>query len=239
MPAKLYRHIRTFGSAIRAAVMLAAIACGIAASAQTAQYKFDVGAQLGMSGYLGDANRNNPFARPGFTGELSMRYIGDTRWAIRGVISTFGLSGSTEGMADVLPDAAVYSFSSQAYELSVRGEFNFFAYGIGETYKRLRRWTPYLTLGIGGAIASCSGSTAGAFTVPMGLGIKFKLRPRLNLALEFTMTKAFSDHFDGRQLADLNQIKTAFYKNTDWYSRLTVGISYEFGERCETCHYVD
>ena len=88
-------------------------------------------------------------------------------------------------------------------------------------------------------MASSGGNTLAAFTIPMGLGIKFKLRERLNLGVEFTMTKAFSDKFDGPDLADLNQIKTAFYKSTDWYSRFTVGISYEFGKRCETCHYVD
>lgn len=215
------------------------VLCGMTAKAQTAPYKFDFGAQIGISGYIGDANRSNIFKKPGFDGELSMRYIGDARWALRGVLSTFGLSGDTSGMADILPGEASYSFTSQVYELSVRGEFNFFAYGIGETYKRLRRWSPYITVGIGGAIASSGGNTAAAFTIPMGLGVKFKLRERLNLGVEFTMTKAFSDKFDGPDLADLNQIKTAFYKNTDWYSRFTVGISYEFGKRCETCHYVD
>ncbi len=215
------------------------VLCGMTAKAQTAPYKFDIGAQIGMSGYIGDANRSNIFKKPGFDGELSMRYIGDARWALRGVLSTFGLSGDTSGMSDILPGEASYSFTSHVYELSVRGEFNFFAYGIGETYKRLRRWSPYITMGIGGAIASSGGNTAAAFTIPMGLGVKFKLRERLNLGVEFTMTKAFSDKFDGPDLADLNQIKTAFYKNTDWYSRFTVGISYEFGKRCETCHYVD
>lgn len=233
------RHKSHLFSGLRLAAAGLGMTCAVAASAQTAPYKFDFGAGIGMSGYIGDANRSNIFKNPGFEGELSMRYIGDSRWALRGVVSTFGLSGNTAGMADILPGNVSYDFTSQAYELSVRGEFNFFAYGIGETYKRLRRWTPYLTLGIGGAMASSGGHTAGAFTIPMGVGFKFKLRQRLNLGVEFTMTKAFSDHFDGLQLSDLNQIKTAFYKNTDWYSRLTVGITYEFGERCETCHYVD
>lgn len=233
------RHKYHVFSGLRLAAAGLGMACAMTAAAQTAPYKFDFGAAVGMSGYIGDANRSNIFKNPGFDGELSMRYIGDSRWALRGVVSTFGLSGNTSGMSDILPENASYDFTSQVYELSVRGEFNFFAYGIGETYKRLRRWTPYLTLGIGGAIASSGGNTAGAFTIPMGVGLKFKLRPRLNLGVEFTMTKAFSDNVDGRQLSDLNQIKTAFYKNTDWYSRLTVGISYEFGERCETCHYVD
>lgn len=233
------RHNSHMFSDLRFAAAGLGMACAVAASAQTAPYKFDFGVALGMSGYIGDANRSNLFKNPGFDSELSMRYIGDSRWAIRGVVSTFGLSGNTDGMTDVLPNNASYSFTSQIYDFSIRGEFNFFAYGIGETYKRLRRWTPYVTLGIGGAMASSNSNTAGAFTIPMGVGLKFKLRPRLNLGVEFSMTKAFSDHLDGAQLSDLNQIKTAFYKNTDWYSRLTIGITYEFGKRCETCHYVD
>ncbi len=88
-------------------------------------------------------------------------------------------------------------------------------------------------------MASSGGNTTVVPSIPMGVGVKFKINPRWNLGLEFTMTKAFGDKIDGSQLTDLNQIKTAFYKNTDWYSRLTIGISYEFGKRCETCHYVD
>lgn len=224
-----------------AAGLLAAVlcVCSVTCPAQSAPYKFDAGASLGMSGYIGDANGSNPFAHPGFDGELTFRYIPDVRWAVRGVFSGLTLSGTTEGMANVLPAAASYTFKSTVCELSARGEFNFFPYGIGETYKRLRRWTPYLTLGVGMAMSRTAGHTYVAPTIPMGLGVKYKLKKRLNLALEFTMTKAFNDHFDSAELADLNQIKTAFYKSTDWYSRLTVGMSYEFGERCETCHYVD
>ena len=220
-------------------VLAATFVCATAVHGQAATYKFDIGAELGMSGYLGEANTSNVFKNPGFDAELSMRYIGDTRWAIRGVLSTLSLSGNTEGRGNVLPNGESYSFKTQVYELGVRGEFNFFAYGIGETYKRLKRWTPYLTVGAGVALASTGGNTYAAPTIPMGIGLKFKLKPRLNLGVEFTMTKAFNDHFDSKEMADLNHIKIDFYKNTDWYSRLTVGISYEFGERCETCHYVD
>lgn len=236
---KPHRIVQKYRSTrfIVAVCMWILCACGIAA--QSAPYKFDIGAQVGISGYIGEANSANIFNHPGFDGELSLRYVGDARWAIRGVFSTFGLKGDSSEMENVLPESATYSFTSQIYDLSIRGEFNFFAYGIGETYKRLRRWSPYITAGVGAAIATVEGKLYAAPTIPMGLGIKFKAAERLNLGMEFTMTKAFSDHFDGANLAELNQIKTAFYKNTDWYSRLTVGISYEFGKRCETCHYVD
>lgn len=218
---------------------LIAVVMPFKTKAQSAPYKFDFGAAIGMSGYLGDANTSSLLKHPGFEGEFSFRYLPDARWAVRGVLSTLSLSGNTADMENVLPEGEAFDFSSQVYDLGARVEFNFFSYGIGETYKRLRRWTPYLTLGLGVCLSSCDGSVAAAPTLPMGMGIKYKISERLNFGAEFTMTKAFGDKVDGSQLVDLNRIKTTFYKNTDWFSRLTVGITYEFGKRCETCHYVD
>lgn len=233
------RNIITIAAVAIAATFGPALPALGQATAPSTPYKFDIGLELGMSGYIGDANRSNPFRHPGFTGELSFRYLPDTRWTIRGIFSMLTLSGNTADMTNVLPDAAQYSFKSTVYGLEARAEFNFLPYGMGESYKRLYRWTPYLALGVGASLSSSGGSTAVAPTLPMGVGVKFKVSPRVNLGMEFTMTKAFGDHVDGPDLADLNGIKTNFYKNTDWYSRLTIGISYEFGRRCETCHYVD
>lgn len=223
---------------IKAIILLLAMIASNFAFAQEAPYKFDFGAGLGVSGYAGDAS-SSVFKHPGFEGELTARYIPDTRWAIRGVLSTLSLSGNTADMANVPPEGKQYSFNSQVYDLGARIEFNFFSYGIGETYKRLRRWSPYLTLGVGVTVASCDGNTAVGPNIPMGAGIKYKLKERLNLGIEFTMTKVFNDHVDGRDLSDLTTIKSSFVKNNDWYSRFTIGITYEFGKRCETCHYVD
>jgi predicted porin len=206
--------------------------------AQEAPYKFDFGAALGVSGYAGDAS-SSVFKHPGFVGELNARYIPNTRMALRAVLSTLSLSGNTADLDNVLPEGKQYSFNSQVYDLGARYEFNFFSYGIGETYKRLRRWSPYLTLGVGATLATCDGNNAVGFNIPMGAGIKYKLKERLNLGIEFTMTKVFNDHVDGRELSDLTTIKSSFVKNNDWYSRFTIGITYEFGKRCETCHYVE
>lgn len=207
-------------------------------SGQETPYKFDLGAEIGMSGYAGDAS-SNLFAHPGFAGQVSMRYLPSTRWAVRGVLSALTISGNTADMANVLPGNATYSFKSTVYDLGARVEFNFFSYGIGETYKKMRRWTPYLSLGVGVTLATCSGNTAFGPNIPMGFGVKFKPRERINLFAEFSVTKVFNDHIDGKDLSDLTTIESSFIKNNDWYSRLTVGISFEFGKRCETCHYVD
>lgn len=206
-------------------------------SAQEESYRFDFGAQVGVDGYLGDASASI-FSHPGFSGGVSFRYLPDVRWAVRGVFNVLSLSGDTSGMDDVLPGNGQYSFKSTAYDLGARVEFNFFAYGIGETYKKLRRWTPYLTVGVGATLAKCGGESNVGFNIPMGVGLKYKLKKRLNLGFEFTMTKVFSDHVDG-VLSDLYQIKSSFLKNTDWYSDISLSLTYEFGERCATCHYVD
>ena len=229
-------HINYIIAAIALALLLAAAP---RAAAQESRYRFDFGASLGMTGYLGDANRASLLKHPGFSGEIGARYIKDARWAFRATLGALTLKGSTADMDDVLPDLATYKFSSTVVDFGVRAEFNFLPYGIGETYKGLKRISPYVTLGFGCSIATCSGNIAAAPSIPIGLGVKFKAAPRLNLIAEFTMTKTLSDKMDGDKLHDLNQIKTNFIKDTDWYSRLTIGFTYEFGERCQTCNYVD
>lgn len=203
------------------------------------EYKFDIGAGIGMSGYLGDANESNMFAHPGVAFNATFRYLINSRWAIRGMLTGVSLSGSTADMDNVLPEGKVYDFKSSVYDLGARAEFNFFNYGIGETYKRLTRISPYLSLGLGVAMASSGGDTSVAMSLPMGFGVKYKLRPRLNLGLEFSMTKVFGDKVDSSELTDLYQIKSSFLKNTDWYSALMFTVTYEFGKRCVTCHRID
>lgn len=211
--------------------------CPLRASAQEESYRFDIGGQIGMSGYAGDAS-SNLFSHPGFAGGVSFRYLPDVRWAVRGLFNVMGLSGDTQGMDDVLPGGATYDFKSTVYDLGGRVEFNFLPYGIGETYKQLKRVSPYLAVGVGVSLATCQGQTAVGFNIPMAFGVKYKLRERLNLGLEFAVTKVFNDHLDG-PLADLHQIQTSFVRNTDWYSDISISLTYEFGKRCETCHYVD
>lgn len=206
--------------------------------AQEESYRFDLGGGLGMGGYLGDLNESNPFKRPGFTADAAFRYRFDTRWALTTMLGYSALSGNSADLGTALPGGAEYTFKSSVVDLTERVEVNFFAFGIGETYKQLRRWSPYLALGLGMAVSSCEGTVHAAFVVPMAVGLKYKLRERLNMGLEFSMTKAFGDRLDG-DIRDLYQVKSSFLKNTDWYSRLALSISYEFGLRCPTCHYYD
>lgn len=202
-------------------------------------YRFDIGGGVGMSGYLGDANTANLWQNPGWDVELLLRYIGNPRWAFKTNFYVGGLSGDSSQMTNVYPDGNTYKFSNTFYELGEMAEFNFFNYGMGETYRKLRRFTPYITAGLSVTMWSVDSKMGAGFTIPFGIGAKFKLSKRWNLGLEFLMKKVFADRFDGEALKDPYTIKSSFMKNTDWYSTLTLTISYEFSKRCEVCNYKD
>ena len=216
------------------AVIMLMIATLMAAQAQ--EYRFEAGGAIGMSGYLGDANNANLLKKPGYVAGGLFRYIINSRMALKANLLTAKISGNSANLANTYPDAQTYAFSSQLYDLGAQFEFNFLNYGIGSKYLKLKRISPYLTLGVGATLATGDGD---AFTlnVPMGVGVKYKLSERLNIGLEFTMRKAFSDKLDG--LKDLNGITSGFAKNTDWYSFTMISITYEFSKRCRTCHYVE
>ena len=204
---------------------------------QAQDYRYELGGGLGFSGYLGDVNKSNFLQHPGFAGGAIFRYLPSTRWAVKANLTVAGISGNSADNNMAFPDGATYSFSSTLYDMGAQLEFNFFDYGIGATYLKLKRITPYMTVGIGGVVASASGQTSFAVNMPVGVGLKYKLKERLNVGVEFTMRKAFGDKLDG--LSDLNGVKSSFAKNTDWSSFTMFTISYEFSKRCKTCHYVD
>lgn len=200
-------------------------------------YRFDIGGGIGMSGYLGDANTSNLYQNPSWDAELLLRYIANPRWAFKTNFYVGGLRGDSGQMTNVIPTDETYKFSTTFFELGEMAEFNFFNYGLGERYRKLKRFSPYITAGLSATVWSVGGETRAGFTLPFGIGFKFKINRRLNLGLEFLMKKVFTDRLDGSVLDDPMGIKSSFMKNTDWYSTLTFTISYEFSKRCQTCHY--
>ena len=202
-------------------------------------YRFDAGGGFGMTGYLGDANTSNLWQHPSWDVELLFRYIANPRWAFKTNFYAGGLSGDSADMTNVFPTDETYKFTTTFYELGEMAEFNFFNYGMGESYRKLKKFTPYITGGLGITMWSTGGKMGAALCLPFGIGFKYKPSRRLNFGLEFLMKKTFTDKLDGPDLQDPIGIKSSFMKNTDWYSTLTFSISYEFSKRCATCNYKD
>ena len=227
------RNIRTL---LTAAILLTR-GC-LTANAQE-DYRFDAGGGLGMTGYLGDANTSNLWQSPSWDMELLFRYIANPRWAFKSNFYVGGLSGDSSRMTNVFPSGETYKFTTTFYEIGEMAEFNFFNYGMGESYRKLKRFTPYITAGLGMTMWNTGGDFGAALTLPLGFGFKYKPSLRLNFGLEFLMKKTFTDRLDGAMLDDPLGIKSSFMKNTDWYSTLTFTVSYEFSKRCAVCNYKD
>ena len=128
MSLRIKNRLRTLIATIIMAVSVQAYAADYVDS-----YRYDVGAGIGTSGYLGDANESNLLKSLGFSANAGVRYLFDSRWAAKAQFSVATLSGNTADFENVLPDNAQYKFNSTVYDLSIKGEANFFAYGIGET----------------------------------------------------------------------------------------------------------
>ncbi len=200
-------------------------------------YRFEIGGGIGMTGYLGDANMANLYQNPGVAAEGVFRYMMNPRLALRTNIFGGTLRGDSSQMTDVLPGGENFKFSTTFFEASELFEFNFFSFGQPGDYRKLRRFTPYITAGLGVTLWLTDGYTGVAPVLPMGVGFKVKLRERLNIGVEWLMKKAFTDKLDSPALSDPHGIKSSFAKNTDWYSTLTVTLTYEFSKRCAVCNY--
>ncbi len=216
-------------------VVLAAICACQAAIAQ--EYRFDVGPAIGMAGYLGDLNESNLFKHPGIAGGGIFRYVHNSRWAFKGNLLYTRLSGDSRDVQNKFLTVEPIKFTSNVVDVSASVEFNFLHFGIGPRYKNYKRISPYMTLGVGLITSFGKGFHGVAFTLPMGVGLKYKLKERLNLGFEFTMRKDFGDAIDG--LTDLRGIKHGFAKNTDWHAFAVFTLTYEFSKRCVKCHYVE
>lgn len=202
------------------------------------EYRFEVGPTIGIAGYLGDVNKSNMWQHPGLAGGAMLRYVANSRWAFKGSLTYGSLSGSTRDKNIQWPEGYGVEFKSNIYDLSATAEFNFLHFGSGPRYRNYKRLSPYMVLGLGTVLSMTGkGNTAFCFTLPMGVGLKFKLKERINIGFEFTMRKDFGDKTDN--VSDPYGIKHGIAKNTDWHSFALFSFTYEFSKRCTKCHYVE
>lgn len=208
----------------------------LGASAQDdPEYRMEVGGGLGLVSYEGDFSSSvtkgmQPMAA------LIAKYRYNPRTAM-GVSLSYGkLKGSSTDVQTWYPGMAEapYSFDNQLVDLSMRYEYNFWAYGTGREYYGARRVAPFIALGLGLTYAD-AGKSVIAANLPIGAGVKVKLGERLNLTAEWTMHFSGSDELDG--MKDPYGIKSSgLFKNTDCYSALQLSLTYDIWAKCKTCN---
>lgn len=215
--------------------------CLLHAQEQKPEYKFEIGGMVGGAFYMGDLNKNAFFKGLNPALGAVFRYNANFRWAFKADLTWAKVSGSTERLENVFPDGAQASFSRSLVDLGGQMEFNFFPYSDQFAYANAKRFSPYAFLGTGLTVASGSGNTFAGPNLSLGVGVKYKLMHRLNIGCEFSFRKLFGDGLDVTDdsnafLDDPYHMESSFLKNKDWYSFLTLTVTWDFGPRCRTCN---
>ena len=203
---------------------------------EDSEYRMEIGGGVGLANYLGDYNGNlTKNLQP--MGSVVAKYRPNPRmsWALS--LGYGKLKGDLAGAETWYPDAEQLpeSFSYGLIDGSVRFEYNFWAYGTGREYRGAKRVAPFIAFGLGVCHTNPPGGAVLAMTLPLGAGVKYKVRDRLNVTAEWRMHFTGSDHLDG--VADPYTIKSSgLFKNTDCYGVLQLSVSYDIWEKCKTCN---
>lgn len=119
--------------------------------------------------------------------------------------------------------------------------WNFFKYGITTYDKDVKRHTPYAMLGPTVSLAKEWSGNEFRGGLAFGVGYKFKVSYRVNIGIEFTMHKLFSDDLDISEyeyLDDPYQMGKVKYKNNDYYSQLMGFISIDVFRKRGSCRNI-
>ena len=234
-------------------IALLTVLTAVNASAQDGElleYQQEIGGGLGVSSYWGDAG-GGLLKNPGFLGTALWRRNLNPRMAVKTNIGFGRISGDTKGIfipTDPLSQTAEGGVPSQTIhfartllDVGAQFEFNFLGYGLGAAYKGVSRWTPYLLGGVGATMAFGSGApAAGGMNIPLGFGFRYKIRPRLNVGLEWSINFTTSDRLDDTALPphldDPYGIESGLFKNKDCYTKTFVFLTYDISPKYRKCN---
>ena len=210
-----------------------------ASAQQDDEYLMEIGGGVGMVSYQGDFNgKITSGMQP--AGAIVWRRLLNPYMGFRVTGMMGKLKGDATRVETYYPDETTraYSFDRSFTDVSVTYEYNFWPYGTGRDYRGAKRLTPFVFGGIGATYVSGGEKKVFTAKVPIGLGIKYKLKERLNVGLEWSMHFSLSDELDG--IADPYGIKSSgAFKNTDCYSGLMLTLTYSFKSKCRTCNNDD
>lgn len=210
-----------------------------ASAQQDDEYLMEIGGGVGMVSYQGDFNgKTTSGMQP--AGAIVWRRLLNPYMGFRVTGMMGKLKGDATRVETYYPDETTraYSFDRSLTDVSVTYEYNFWPYGTGRDYRGAKRLTPFVFGGIGATYVSGGEKKVFTANVPIGLGIKYKLKEHLNVGLEWSMHFSLSDELDG--MADPYGIKSSgAFKNTDCYSGLMLTLTYSFKSKCRTCNNDD
>ncbi len=201
-------------------------------TAQELEYKYELGAMAGGVFYLGDANYSAFYRNTGLAGGLVARYNLNPRMALKFDLACGNISGNAQGNDNKYPDIPEqeWKFDNTVVDLGCQYELCFWGYGTGRSYKGTKRLAPYIHLGMGFTY----GNKTLTMNIPIGAGVRYKLKDRVNIGVDWSMRFSMSDELDG--ISDPYSIKGGFLKNKDSYSFTMFYITYDLCPKYRQCN---
>lgn len=191
-----------------------AFGCSIMVFSSVTEYACEVGAQVGMGYYVGDATKTI-FTNPREAYGAQFRYKFDLRWAMQLKVQRQRIAFSyTPLVAEDISSQGAVNFQNPMWSADVTAEYNFFRFGLHPHDLRVKPITPFVSLGVG--VTACnklatmmdlstdkyprltsSGFESLMMYIPVGIGVKWKITERWQLQACWQHQIYMADNIEG------------------------------------------
>jgi hypothetical protein len=195
----------------------------------------EAGLYGGVSYYLGDINPRRQFYSPGASFGILAKHNFSPHHCLRADVYYGQLKGNDLDFKDDYRQFRALNFETSLIEAHVGYEFNFLPYIITREHKTAH--TPFLFFGVGySTIVSSTVSDIehGHFTIPFGIGYKYRFNPFISAGCEWGLRKTFADRIDGIGNPGVNDGYNLWHNN-DWYSFIGIFVTFRIFEESFSC----
>lgn len=197
-------------------------------------YRCELGVTGGCGYYVGDATPHI-FMNVRETYGAYFRYRFDQRWALQ-------VKGLSQRIVGNNPDGTGFSvkdngqWKNQLVNVDVMGEFNFFRFGPTTYDVQVKPISPYLGAGFG--VASHSDFRKVSFYIPVSLGVKWQIIPRVLMYASWQHNLYVADNIENvAAYDDLHGLNGSNWLNCDLTGIVTVGVSFSFAMDKKVCRF--
>ncbi|MBF4518514.1 hypothetical protein IRZ71_19325 [Flavobacterium sp. ANB] len=194
----------------------------------------EIGVFLGGSNFVGDVGSTTYINPDKLAFGVLYKWNKSPRHSYRFSYTQSSVTGNDFESEEGGRNKRGYKFKNNIKELSAGLEFNFFDFNLHDYHPKI---TPYVYSGlsyffyddlyiIGGQTRK--EKTSSSIAIPMTLGIKSNVSPKLILAVEVGARYTFTDNIDGSN-PNNEALRFGNINNNDWYVFSGVTLTYTFG----------